>query len=121
MKIKNRIFIRPTLKTLLITQVPVKKISSSLTDQFELDTLVLTNRRNKQSPMILRVKKGYNPNSSSMGSFVFSLPGLLFVFTLGFGLVLGLVMSFFKNPLLADNKKQNSAGLLSPSNKQEKL
>jgi hypothetical protein len=44
---------------------------------------------------ILRVKQGYNPNSSSMGSMVFSLPAALLVITVGFGAVSGVIMSAF--------------------------
>lgn len=44
---------------------------------------------------ILRVKQGYNPNSSSMGSMVFSLPAVLLAVTVGFGAVSGLIMAAF--------------------------
>jgi hypothetical protein len=44
---------------------------------------------------ILRVKQGYNPNSSSMGSMVFSLPAVLLAVTVGFGAVSGIIMSAF--------------------------
>jgi hypothetical protein len=44
---------------------------------------------------ILRVKQGYNPNSSSMGSIVFSLPAALLAVTVGFGVVSGIIMSAF--------------------------
>ena len=44
---------------------------------------------------ILRVKRGYNPNSSSMGSIVFALPSLLLGTTALFGAVAGLVASAF--------------------------
>ncbi len=50
---------------------------------------------------ILRVKHGYNPNSSSLGSeffAVFVLPAGLLAATAGFGAVSGLIMSaFIKN------------------------
>jgi hypothetical protein len=49
------------------------------------------NRKGK----ILRVKQGYNPNSSSMGSMVFSLPAVLLAVTVGFGAVSGIIMSAF--------------------------
>ena len=45
---------------------------------------------------ILRVKRGYNPNSSSLGSeffAVFVLPAGLLAATAGFGAVSGLIMS----------------------------
>jgi hypothetical protein len=44
---------------------------------------------------ILRVKQGYNPNSSSMGSIVFSLPAALLAATVGFGVVSSIIMSAF--------------------------
>lgn len=44
---------------------------------------------------IMRVKKGYNPNSSSMGSVVFALPTALLGVTAGFGIVSGIIMSAF--------------------------
>jgi len=44
---------------------------------------------------ILRVKRGYNPNSSSMGSIIFALPAALLGITAGFGAVSGVIMSAF--------------------------
>jgi hypothetical protein len=44
---------------------------------------------------ILRVKHGYNPNSSSMGSIVFILPASLIAVTVGFGAVSSVIMSMF--------------------------
>lgn len=44
---------------------------------------------------ILRVKQGYNPNSSSMGSIVFALPSLLLGTTVLFGAVAGFIASAF--------------------------
>ena len=40
---------------------------------------------------VLRVKQGYNPNSSSMGSIVFVLPAALFIVTVIFGALSGLL------------------------------
>jgi hypothetical protein len=42
---------------------------------------------------ILRVKQGYNPNSSSMGSMIFVLPVSMLAATVCFGAVSGLIMS----------------------------
>jgi len=42
---------------------------------------------------VLRVKYGYNPNSSSMGSMVFALPAALMGLTVAFGAVAGLIFS----------------------------
>jgi len=44
---------------------------------------------------LLRVKHGYNPNSSSMGSIIFALPAALLGITAGFGAVSGIIMSAF--------------------------
>jgi len=44
---------------------------------------------------ILRVKQGYNPNSSSMGSIVFALPAALLAVTVGFGAVSSIILSAF--------------------------
>ena len=52
---------------------------------------VLNNRKGK----ILRVKHGYNPNSSSLGSIVFALPATLLAVTVGFGAVSSVIMSVF--------------------------
>ncbi len=42
---------------------------------------------------VLRVKHGYNPNSSSMGSMVFAIPAALMGLTAAFGAVAGLIFS----------------------------
>ena len=42
---------------------------------------------------VLRVKHGYNPNSSSIGSIVFLLPAALLVAGAGFGAVAALIWS----------------------------
>lgn len=50
--------------------------------------------RNPQSKgRILRVKFGYNPNSSSIGSIVFALKTTLLGITAGFGIVAGIIFS----------------------------
>jgi hypothetical protein len=56
---------------------------------------------------ILRVKKGYNPNSSSMGSIVFVLPAALLAATVGFGAVSGIILSAF---IKRDDKTAESDG-----------
>ncbi len=57
-----------------------------------------TNRRGK----ILRLKVGYNPNSSSIGSVVYLFSSKLLLLTASFGVVSGLILSFFikKKPSL---------------------
>ncbi len=54
-----------------------------------------------QQGNILRVKQGYNPNSSSIGSIIFVLPAALLGITAAFGAVSGMIMS----TLMADSKK----------------
>jgi hypothetical protein len=44
---------------------------------------------------ILRVKQGYNPNSSSMGSIVYILPAALLAITTGFGVISGIILAAF--------------------------
>ncbi len=44
---------------------------------------------------ILRIKHGYNPNSSSMGSIIFALPFSLIGISFGTAAVSGLIFSFF--------------------------
>lgn len=46
-------------------------------------------KNKKPKGKILRIKQGYNPNSSSMGSIVFVLPAVLLAITALFGAVLG--------------------------------
>ncbi|MDH4203708.1 MAG: hypothetical protein OEV87_12570 [Phycisphaerae bacterium] len=50
---------------------------------------------------ILRVKQGYNPNSSSIGSIVFVMPAALLGITAAFGVVSSVIMS----TLMTDKKK----------------
>jgi hypothetical protein len=49
------------------------------------------NRKGK----ILRIKQGYNPNSSSLGSMVYVLPAALLAITVGFGAISSIIMSAF--------------------------
>jgi len=42
---------------------------------------------------ILRIKRGYNPNSSSIGSIIFSLPAALLGLTAAFSAAAGLIFS----------------------------
>jgi hypothetical protein len=72
----------------------------------------------KPKGRILRVKQGYNPNSSSMGSMVFSLPAVLLAVTVGFGAVSGIIMSAF---IKRDNKsaESNETGVSKNTEKQE--
>jgi hypothetical protein len=60
----------------------------------------------KKKGKILRVKMGYNPNSSSMGSIVFILPASLLAITVGFGVVSGIIMSAFMKKSGKKEKKE---------------
>lgn len=68
---------------------------------------------------ILRIKRGYNPNSSSLGSeffAVFVVPAGLLAVTAGFGAVSGLIMSaFIKNEAV----QRGSEHVSSPSNQED--
>jgi hypothetical protein len=49
----------------------------------------------KEKGKILRVKTGYNPNSSSIGSIILVIPAALLGITAGFGVISGIIMSAF--------------------------
>lgn len=55
---------------------------------------------------ILRIKHGYNPNSSSMGSIVFALPCALLAITVAFGAVGGVITAAFMKPRTKNISKQ---------------
>jgi len=50
---------------------------------------------NPRKGKILRVKQGYNPNSSSIGSIVFAVPTMLLVASAVFGTATTIVFSKF--------------------------
>ena len=57
---------------------------------------------------ILRLKEGYNPNSSSVGSVIFVLPAALLGITASFGAVSGIIMSaLMKNDAKNTKKTDN--------------
>ena len=58
---------------------------------------------------ILRVKQGYNPNSSSMGSIVFALPAALLGTTTVFGAVSVAVMAAFMKKTDENDSPQQDA------------
>ena len=65
---------------------------------------------NKIKGRILRVKQGYNPNSSSMGSIVYMLPATLLAITVGFGAISGAILSaFIKCDDTPDQNDKNKA------------
>ena len=57
-----------------------------------------------QQGKVLRVKQGYNPNSSSVGSIIFVMPAALLGITAAFGAVSGVIMS----KLLADKPEKTN-------------
>ncbi len=59
---------------------------------------------------ILRVKQGYNPNSSSIGSIIFVLPAALLGITAAFGAVSGMIMS-----TLMTDKAKNTKNINTPT------
>ncbi|UCH96747.1 MAG: hypothetical protein JSV88_07815 [Candidatus Aminicenantes bacterium] len=62
-------------------------------------------KKKKPKGKILRIKQGYNPNSSSMGSIVFVLPAILLVITVIFGALSGLFGSILTRNLDNPDKK----------------
>jgi hypothetical protein len=53
--------------------------------------------KNKKTGKILRIKQGYNPNSSSLGSVVFSFPTAMVALPVIFATVGALLMTKFIN------------------------
>jgi hypothetical protein len=68
-----------------------------------MKTILFKNKKAKGK--ILRVKQGYNPNSSSMGSIVFVLPAVLLVITVIFGALSGLFGSILARNIDDPGKK----------------
>jgi hypothetical protein len=70
----------------------------NLTDR-SANTFCNLNKTDKQiipkKGRILKIKQGYNPNSSSIGSLVFILPNMLLTVGVVFGAVSGLLISKF--------------------------
>lgn len=62
-------------------------------------------KKKKPKGKILRVKRGYNPNSSSMGSIVFVLPAILLGITVIFGALSGLFGSILARSIDDPDKK----------------
>ncbi|MBF0119768.1 MAG: hypothetical protein HQK79_13110 [Desulfobacterales bacterium] len=58
----------------------------------------------EQSGKILKIKHGYNPNSSSIGSIIFALPVALFGITIGFGIISSIIFSYF---IKLEDKKED--------------
>jgi hypothetical protein len=44
---------------------------------------------------ILRVKQGYNPNSSSMGSIIFALPVSMIALSFAMATISGIILPYF--------------------------
>jgi membrane protein CcdC involved in cytochrome C biogenesis len=58
---------------------------------------------------ILKVKMGYNPNSSSMGSMIFILPAALLGVTVIFGAISGVIFSLFLKKTEKNSKKEEKS------------
>lgn len=61
---------------------------------------------------ILRIKHGFNPNSSSIGSIIFSLPVALMAVTFGFSAASALI-----SPLFLGNREQSGGSGEAPGRK----
>jgi len=72
---------------------------------FEKPPLDPTKRLTGKKGKVLRIKHGYNPNSSSMGSIVFVLPAILFLVTVIFGAVSGILSTVFMRNIDDPGKK----------------
>lgn len=55
---------------------------------------------------ILRVKQGYNPNSSSMGSIIFAFPAALMGIAASFGIISGIIMSKIIKKEVSEEEKE---------------
>jgi len=64
---------------------------------------VLNSPNKNPKGKILRIKLGYNPNSSSIGTMVFAMPVAMLSAAVAFGTVSGLIFSAF-------SKKRNATG-----------
>ena len=58
---------------------------------------------------ILRIKQGYNPNSSSIGSIVFAVPSMLFVSAILFGTATAIIFSKFSKKQAKNNNEDDSS------------
>ena len=58
---------------------------------------------------ILRLKCGYNPNSSSIGSVVFLLSSKMLAFSAAFGLAAGLIYSWFDRSSNSAQKRDDQS------------
>ena len=57
---------------------------------------------------ILRVKLGYNPNSSSIGSMVFVIPTAMLGVAVGFGTLPGIIVSAFSKDSTHESEEQEA-------------
>lgn len=62
-----------------------------------MDMNIMTQQLKKGK--ILKVKHGYNPNSSSMGSLIYALPVSMMAVTGGFAVVSALILTAFSMKL----------------------
>ncbi|MCP3943245.1 MAG: hypothetical protein GY710_17400 [Desulfobacteraceae bacterium] len=69
--------------------------------------------RNSKKGKILRVKQGYNPNSSSIGSIVFAIPTMLLISSAIFGTATTIIFSKYLKKTDKDNSRQDEIGTVS--------
>jgi hypothetical protein len=72
-----------------------------------MDMMTPTDRPGK----MLRIKQGFNPNSSSMGSIIFALPVSLMAATVGFSAISGLVLQHY---IRRPSEKESTADKTAP-------
>ena len=64
-----------------------------------------------QKGKILRIKQGYNPNSSSIGSIIFAVPTMLFVSAVLFGTATTIIFSkYLKKTANKSNEEKTLPG-----------
>ncbi len=56
---------------------------------------------------VLRVKQGYNPNSSSMGSIIFAFRAALMGIAAGFSIISGIIMSKIVKKDVSEEKEED--------------
>ena len=72
---------------------------------------------NRPKGKILRIKHGYNPNSSSMGSIIFALPVALLGISIGFGAVSSIIAAAFMKDTEIKNTIQNQTPPVLPTDR----
>ncbi|MGA1824584.1 MAG: hypothetical protein ACMUIP_07940 [bacterium] len=71
--------------------------------------------RKRKGGKILRIKRGYNPNSSSIGSIVFAIPTMLLVSSALFGAATPIIFSKILKKTADTTKKDNGTNAQEPA------